>query len=373
MSEERNLHTGDTHAIMCPHCHTEFDMDAQDYYRIVSQVRDTEFDREVQSRLALVQQEAELKAQARIQELQFALQSEQQGRAADLQRVRDKAALDLQSCRDGYEMQLRMKDEEVAFYRDFKARQSTKAIGESLELYCESQFNQVRAIAFPRAYFEKDNAVSRTGSKGDYIYREDDGAGGELISIMFEMKNEADTTDAKQRHKNADFFKELDKDRREKGCEYAILVTMLEADSDLYNQGIVDVSHRYPKMYVIRPQFFIPVIGFLRNAALKSLEYRQQVAALREQSLDVTAFEQKLADFKAGFERNYNLSNSQLETAIAGIDKAMDALAKVKSDMLKAANNIRIAGDKLDGLTIRKLTRGNAYMSDLFKNSGGGK
>lgn len=357
----------DLHAIVCPHCHTEFNLDAQDYYKIVSQVRDAEFEREVTSRLELAQREAKLRAQSRIQELEFALQSERQVHASELQQSSDRARLELQACRDGYEMQLRMKDEEVAFYRDFKARQSTKAIGESLELYCESQFNQVRAIAFPNAYFEKDNQISRTGSKGDYIYRELDENAQELISIMFEMKNEMDGTDSRQRHKNSDFFKELDKDRREKGCEYAILVSMLEADSDLYNQGIVDVSHRYPKMYVIRPQFFIPVIGFLRNAALKSLDYKRQIAALQEQSVDVTGFEEKLDAFKSGFERNYSLSKSQLDTAIAGIDKVIDNLAKVKQDMLKAANNIRLAGDKLDALTIRKLARGSAYMQALFE------
>ena len=354
------------HSIVCPHCGDVLDLDGSDYYKIASQVRDQEFQRELKSRVDMVRQEADLKSQSKIQELSFKLQSEQRARETERQQLISKAALELQACRDGYEMQLRAKDEVVAFYKDFKARQSTKAIGESLELYCEAQFNQVRAIAFPNAYFEKDNQVSRTGSKGDYIFRETDPEGGELLSIMFEMKNESDTTDDRQRHKNSDFFKELDKDRREKGCEYAILVTMLESDSELYNQGIVDVSHRYPKMYVIRPQFFIPVIGFLRNLSLRTLDYRREIAQLQAQNLDVATFEKKLDDFKSGFERNRGLAASQMDTALAAVDKAIADLTKVRENIQKASNNLRLAGDKLDGLTVQKLVKGNPFMAELF-------
>ena len=357
------------HVVSCPHCNHPFDLDSTDYYKLAAQVRNSEFEHEVQARVDSAVREERLSSQSRIQLLTHQLESEQQARMAEVKSVSDRAALELQACKDGYETRLRAKDEEVSFYRDFKARQSTKAIGESLELYCESQFNQVRAIAFPGAYFEKDNEVSKSGSKGDYIFRDFDSDGSELVSIMFEMKNESDSTDARQRHKNADFFKELDKDRREKKCEYAILVTMLEADSDLYNQGIVDVSHRYPKMYVIRPQFFIPVIGFIRNAALQSLDYRRRIVELENQNLDVAGFESRLDDFKAGFERNRGLAVSQMEGALAAIDKAIADLQKTRDNLQKADRNLRLAGDKLDGLTIQKLVRGSTYMAGLFKPS----
>ena len=354
------------HIVSCPHCNHAFDLDSRDYYNLAAQVRNLEFEQEVGARVASAVREEQLSAQTKIQALTYQLDSEKQARSTEVKSVSDRAALELQACKDGYEARLRAKDEEVAFYRDFKARQSTKAIGESLELYCESQFNRVRAIAFPGAYFEKDNAVSKSGSKGDYIFRDFDADGSEMISIMFEMKNESDLTDAKQRHKNEDFFKELDKDRREKNCEYAILVTMLEADSDLYNQGIVDVSHRYPKMYVIRPQFFIPVIGFLRNAALQSLDYRRRIVELENQNLDVAGFESRLDDFKSGFERNRGLAVNQMEVAMAAIDKAIADLQKTRENLQKADRNLRLAGDKLDGLTIQKLVRGSTYMTNLF-------
>jgi hypothetical protein len=236
-------------------------------------------------------------------------------------------------------------------------------VGESLEQHCEIEFNQLRAAGFPRAYFEKDNDA-RSGSKGDYIFRDHDEAGTEFISIMFEMKNEADATATKK--KNEDFFKELDKDRREKGCEYAVLVSLLEPDNELYNVGIVDVSHRYPKMYVVRPQFFIPIITLLRNAAQSTLEYRTELARVQEQNLDITNFEQELETFKTGFARNYDLASRKFKTAIDEIDKTIDHLQKTKDALLGSENNLRLANNKADDLTIKKLTKGNPTMAAKF-------
>ena len=262
-----------------------------------------------------------------------------------------------------YEAQLKAKDDEVEFYKDFKARQSTKMIGESLERFCENEFNKIRPTGFQGAYFEKDNEVSGSGSKGDYIYREA-ADGVEFVSIMFEMKNEADQTATK--HRNEDFFKELDKDRREKGCEYAVLVSMLEPDSELYNTGIVDVSYRYPKMYVIRPQFFIPMITLLRNASRNSLEYKQELIAARNQNLDVTNFEEKMNKFKEAFSNNYRIASEKFTTAIEEIDKTIDHLQKVKENLLKSERQLRLANDKAQDLTIKKLTRNNPTMARKF-------
>ncbi len=259
--------------------------------------------------------------------------------------------------------ELRQKDEEIAYYKDFKARQSTKMIGESLEQHCETEFNKLRATAFKNAYFEKDNDA-RTGSKGDFIYRETSDDGVEFISIMFEMKNEMDTTATK--HKNEDFFKELDKDRWEKNCEYAVLVTMLEADNEFYNSGIVDVSYKYPKMYVVRPQFFIPIITVLRNAALNSLKYRTELAQIREQNLDITHFEEDLNDFKDKFARNYRLASEKFQKAIEEIDKTIDHLQKTKEALLSSENNLRLANNKAEDLTIKRLTRNNLTMAQKF-------
>ena len=259
--------------------------------------------------------------------------------------------------------EIRRKNEEITYYKDFKARQSTKMVGESLEQHCETEFNKLRATAFPNAYFEKDNDI-KSGTKGDYIYRECSEEGEEFISIMFEMKNEMDSTATK--HKNEDFFKKLDKDRNEKGCEYAVLVSMLEADSELYNNGIVDVSYKYPKMYVIRPQFFIPMITLLRNAAANSLKYRRELQEIKNQNIDITNFEADMNDFKDKFSRNFRIASDKFRTAIAEIDKTIDHLQKTKDALLSSENNLRLANNKAEDLTIKRLTRNNPTMAAKF-------
>lgn len=265
--------------------------------------------------------------------------------------------------KEKYEEQLKGKDELIDYYKDFKTKQSTKMVGESLEQHCEIEFNKLRATGFQNAYFEKDNDA-RSGSKGDYIYKEFDENGVEIISIMFEMKNEMDTTATK--HKNADFFKELDKDRNEKNCEYAILVSLLEADNELYNTGIVDVSHKYAKMYVIRPQFFIPMITLLRNAALNSLKYKQELVEVKSQNIDITNFEQSLMDFKDSFSKNYQHAHDRFVDAIAEIDKSIDHLQKIKENLTKSDNHLRIANNKVEDISIKKLTKGNETMRQKF-------
>jgi hypothetical protein len=264
---------------------------------------------------------------------------------------------------DKYETQIKDRDDAIERLRDMKARLSTKMVGETLELHCETEFNRIRATAFPRAYFEKDNDVS-TGSKGDYIFRDLDEAGTEIVSIMFEMKNESDTTATKK--KNEDFLKELDKDRREKGCEYAVLVSLLEPESELYNTGIVDVFHRYPKMYIIRPQFFIPIITLLRNASMKSLEYKTELALVKAQNIDITNFEKDLNKFKSAFEKNYDLASRQFEKAISEIDKSIDHLQKTKDALISTGRNFRLANDKAQNVTIKKLNRNNPTMAAKF-------
>ena len=271
--------------------------------------------------------------------------------------------LNEKSLKEQYEEKLKLKDEQIEYYRDFKARQSTKMIGESLEQHCLDQFNQIRATAFPNAYFEKDNDA-RTGSKGDFIFREASEEGTEFISIMFEMKNEADETATK--HKNEDFFKELDKDRREKGCEYAVLVSLLEIDSELYNTGIVDVSYRYDKMYVIRPQFFIQMITLLRNAALNSLKYRRELEIVRNQQVDIMNFEENMNQFKEGFARNYRLASERFQKAIEEIDKTIDHLEKTKKALLSSENNLRLANNKAEDLSIKKLTKNAPTVREMF-------
>lgn len=277
--------------------------------------------------------------------------------------VKAKSALEKQSLKDDYERKLKDSNEKVEYYRDLKARDSTKMIGENLEVHCESEFNKLRATAFKKAYFEKDNDA-RTGSKGDFIFKENDDEGTEIISIMFEMKNEMDTTASK--HKNEDFLKELDKDRKEKGCEYAVLVSLLEMDSDFYNQGIVDVSYRYEKMYVIRPQFFIPMITLLRDAALNAVSAKKELIAYRKENIDVTGFEDKLNEFKDKFSRNFNLASKKFGAAIEEIDKTIKTLQKTKEDLLSSENNLRLANDKADDITIKKLTRNNPTMKEAF-------
>ena len=267
--------------------------------------------------------------------------------------------------KESYDIQLKNKDEQIEYYKDFKAKQSTKMIGESLEQHCSDSFNSLRPL-FPNAYFEKDNDA-RTGSKGDFIYRDYDEDGNEIVSIMFEMKNEADETATK--HKNEDFFKELDKDRREKSCEYAVLVTLLEMDNDLYNNGIVDVSHKYDKMYVVRPQFFIPLITLIRNLSSKSLEYRKELELIKNQNIDITNFESRMEQFKNDFGRNYRLASEKFKKAIDEIDKSISSLQKTKEALLSSENNLRLANGKAEDLTIKKLTRGNETMAKLFEEA----
>ena len=262
-----------------------------------------------------------------------------------------------------YEEKLKIKDGQIEFYRDLKAKQSTKMIGETLEQHCAIEFNRLRATAFRNAYFEKDNDA-RTGSKGDFIFREFDDEGTEFVSIMFEMKNEADETATK--HKNEDFLKELDKDRKEKNCEYAVLVSLLEADNELYNGGIVDMSHRYPKMYVVRPQFFIPIITLLRNAAMNSLQYKKELATIKNQNIDISHFEEDMNDFKEKFARNYRLASEKFKKAIEEIDKTIDHLQKTKEALLSSENNLRLANNKAEDLSIKRLTRNNPTMQAKF-------
>ncbi|MFQ6941767.1 MAG: DUF2130 domain-containing protein [Collinsella intestinalis] len=293
----------------------------------------------------------------------FELSHEQEVRAAEKQQIETAHALEIEQARKSAQDLIRYKDEEIERLRDMKARLSTKMVGETLEQHCETQFNQLRATAFPRAYFEKDNDAS-DGTKGDFIFRECDEAGNEIVSIMFEMKNENDTTATK--HKNEDFFKKLDSDRKKKGCEYAVLVTLLEPESELYNTGIVDVSYRYEKMYVIRPQFFIPMITLLRNAAMNALAYKQELELVRQQNIDVTEFEEKLLGFQEGFNRNYDLASRKFQTAIDEIDTTIKHLQKVKDNLISSENNLRLANDKAQGLSIRKLTWGNKTMKAKF-------
>ena len=281
----------------------------------------------------------------------------------DLESANKELEIRVNSIRREYDVIIKNKDEQIEQYRDFKARQSTKMIGESLEVHCSNEFNKVRPIGFPTAFFEKDNDA-RSGSKGDFIFRDFDDEGNEYISIMFEMKNEADATEKK--HKNEDFFKELDKDRREKNCEYAVLVTLLEADNDYYNQGIVDVSHRYPKMYVIRPQFFIPLISLLRNAARNSLEYRKQLAEMKNQNIDIENFEAGIDEFKRLWGMHYTNAKNRFDEAIAEIDKTMQHLQKVRDALVTSGNHLGKANTQAADLTIKRLTKGNPTMAQKF-------
>ncbi len=399
--------------IKCPRCGELFQIDEAGYAEIVRQVRDAEFQKELTRREqefdqrrendlrlahaeeekvraeAVAAKEAELARQkqelAALQaklaagetEKQLAIReavSEKERELAErtteitqlrgqLQSKETERQLGEKSLQEQYEARLRMKDEQIEYYKDFKARQSTKMIGESLEQHCLNQFNSLRMTAFPRAYFEKDNDAA-SGSKGDFIFRECAEDGTEFISIMFEMKNEADETRTK--HKNEDFFKELDKDRREKGCEYAVLVSLLEGDNEYYNAGIVDVSYRYPKMYVVRPQFFIPMITLLRNAALNSLQYQQELQVVRNQQLDILHFEENMNAFKAGFARNYELASRKFGDAIAEIDKSIAQLQKVKEALTSSERNLRLANDKAQDLSIKKLTKNSPSLKAMF-------
>jgi hypothetical protein len=351
--------------INCPKCGQAFKIDETGYSEIVKQVHDKEFDKALKERLEIAEHQkvtavqlAESAKDAQIQELKHELES----RVLTEKVALDEATLKL---RDTFGEQLRLKEEEIARYKDFKAKQSTKMVGESLEQHCEIEFNKLRATGFAQSYFEKDSD-SRTGSQGDYIFRDYDEKGSEFISIMFEMKNESDETATKK--KNEDFFKELDKDRNEKGCEYAVLVSLLEIDNELYNTGILDVSHRYPKMYVVRPQFFIPIITILRNAAHTSLSYRAELARVKEQNIDITTFEDKLEEFKSGFARNYKLASDKFKTAIDEIDKTIEHLEKTKSALLGTDNNLKLANNKAEDLSIKKLIRNNSTMTARFRS-----
>ena len=403
--------------IICPNCNTAFKLDDAGFADIVKQVRDEQFTEELNHRLAIAEKEKSNAVMLAEANLKNTLQQELSKKEQEISDLRSRKALELEQIRakvvqaeqekrqavleatraiekerDGLLNQLsnkeverqlqeksiqeqfnqklltkeetiKMKDDEIARLKDFKQKLSTKMVGESLEQHCEVEFNKLRATGFQNVYFEKDNDAS-SGSKGDFIYRENDQNGNEILSIMFEMKNEGDETATKK--KNEDFFKELDKDRNEKKCEYAILVSMLESDNELYNNGIVDVSHKYKKMYVVRPQFFIPIISILRNAALNSMQYKEELAIIRNQNIDITNFEEKINDFKTGFARNYDLASRQFKTAIEEIDKTMNHLQKTKDALLASVNNLRLANSKADDLTIKKLTHGNPTMKAKF-------
>ncbi len=418
--------------IKCPKCGEVFQIDEAGYAEIVKQVRNREFNDELQKQKATMDSEKEMainlavtQAKSQKDDEIAKLKSQLESRNNELNNMKDKSASELKialaqkeqeitqlkgtieankskaelevktalqekeakiselqnkldlkesqnqikenALKEQFTAQIKAKDEEIAFYKDFKAKESTKQIGEDLEQYCLSEFNKNRAIGFQNAYFEKDNEVSKSsGSKGDFIFRESSPDGVEFISIMFEMKNQADTTATK--HKNEDFFKELDKDRNEKKCEYAVLVSMLEEDNDYYNTGIVDVSYKYPKMYVIRPQFFIPVITFLRNAAMNTLDYKRQIAEIKNQNVDITHFESDLNVFKEKFLNNVDLAMRQHSSAIEEIDKAIKTLQKIKDLFEKSDNNLRLANNKLEDLSIKKLTRNNPTMKQKFED-----
>lgn len=367
--------------IKCPECGHSFDLTASDYESVASQVRNAEFEKELHARMKTLEstyedklelqlQKARMDAASVVQQELFDVKNkctELQGQlnAYNVQKALDvKKAVDEQRAIDDKERQ--ELQTELDYYKDLKTRMSTKMVGETLEQHCMIQFNQIRATAFPNAYFEKDNDA-RTGSKGDFIYREEmDGV--PLLSIMFEMKNEMDTTATK--HCNEDFFKELDKDRKEKGCEYAVLVSMLEADSELYNIGIVDVSYRYPKMYVIRPQFFIPMITVLRNAALNAMDARRELVRMQNMNLDVTKFEQDLFTFKDKVSKNYDLASRQFMAAVDEIDKTIEHLQKVKKNLLSSERNLRLLNDKTADLSVRSLTKNNPTMRAAFEEAG---
>lgn len=415
--------------IVCPHCGKVFKVDEAGFADILKQVRDHQFEKELHDRLELAEREKQNAVKIAVSEAKSTLQDDlakkefellelkaQKDRelaellakkeadllemnsrisrfeveqklaitqaVSQIEKERDELLLKLQS--KDQEIQasvmtlknqhqndlilkdqlLKMKEDDIARLKDFKLKLSTKMVGETLEQHCEIEFNKLRATAFKNAYFEKDND-SKSGSKGDFIYREFDESGVEIISIMFEMKNEGDETATK--HKNEDFFKELDKDRNEKKCEYAVLVSLLEPENELYNNGIVDVSYRYPKMYVVRPQFFIPIISILRNASLNSLKYKSELALIRNQNIDITNFEENINKFKEGFARNYELASRKFKTAIEEIDRTIDHLQKTKEALLSSDANLRLANSKAEDLTIKKLTKGNPTMIAKFQ------
>lgn len=401
--------------LKCPHCGQAFTVDDTELSSITQQIRDKEFEKDLKSRISELETHLQEKHRLEMENLQnqLALQKEEahekeirqekETHEKEIEKLREQlkkeeeknqklqAKLDssedkktiavmeavkkvedekkdleiqLTQEKDREKILLEQKDEQIAYYKDLKTKMSTKMVGETLEQHCEIQFNQLRATAFRNAYFEKDNDA-RTGSKGDYIYRETDANGVEIISIMFEMKNEMDETATK--HKNEDFYKELEKDRREKNCEYAVLVSMLESDSELFNAGIVDVSYKYDKMYVVRPQCFIPIITLLRNAAMNALSYKQELAVVRSQNIDISNFEENLMNFKDNFGRNYNIAHTHFDKAIDEIDKTIDHLQKVKRELQGSDNQLRIANNKVDDISIKKLTKDNPTMQAMFE------
>ena len=421
--------------IICPSCSTAFKIDEAGFAEIVAQVKNQQFEEELQTRLDLAEkdkvnaiqlaeanlknalqedlakkeneiislkaqsaqnlaeklaqketeiaemkaniQKAELDKKLAVSEATRKIEKERDDLANDLKMKESEKQLQEKSIKETYTNKLiakdeaiKMKEDEIERLKDFKQKLSTKMVGETLEIHCETEFNKLRATAFQNAYFEKDNNSSG-GTKGDYIYRENDLAGNEIISIMFEMKNENDQTATKK--KNEDFFAKLDKDRNEKKCEYAVLVSLLESDNEFYNTGIVDVSHKFPKMYVIRPQFFIPIITLLRNAAMNSMQYKAELNLMRNQNVDITNFEEKINSFKEGFARNYDLASKKFATAIVEIDKTISHLQKTKEALLSSENNLRLANNKAGDLTIKKLTYGNPTMKTKFDESSNGK
>ena len=393
--------------IKCPKCGEVFTIDEASYASIVKQVRDEEFNAELKSReeafrnekesavrLVNIQNEKDLQEkiseknsiinqlksnlEQKENEKELAIakavaekETELNKKEIELSELKSKIensesqyALKERTLKEGFDTQLKLRDDEIERLKDFKAKQSTKMVGESLEQYCHDEFNKIRMTAFPNAYFEKDND-SRSGSKGDFIYRECDENGVEIISIMFEMKNEMETTATKR--KNENFFNELDKDRKEKKCEYAVLVSLLEADSDYYNAGIVDVSYQYEKMYVVRPQCFIPIITLLRNASLNSLKYKQELETVKNQNIDITNFENSLIDFKNDFSYNVEQAHKRFEEAIKGIDKTIESLTNIRKSLTKSDDQLKRANNKVDGVTIKKLTKGNPTMAAKFE------
>ncbi len=397
--------------LKCPHCGQAFTVDDAELSSIISQIRDKEFNKDVEKRIEELENNLEEKHKIELDSLRnqvileineshskeldklkkqiekaesdktklendkIKLQNEidnakDKQKIAVLEAVKDveeekhRLEKDIQSEKEKAQILLKEKDSQIEFYKDLKTKMSTKMVGETLEQHCETQFNQLRATAFPNAYFEKDNDA-RSGSKGDYIYRETDEYDNEIISIMFEMKNEMDTTATK--HKNEDFFKELDKDRREKNCEYAVLVSLLESENELYNAGIVDVSYRYEKMYVVRPQCFIPIITLLRNAAMNALMYKQELALVKNQDIDISNFEESLLQFKDDFSRNYDIAHKHFDKAIDEIDKTISHLEKVKKELQGSDNQLRIANNKVDEVNIKRLTKNNPTMRAKFE------
>jgi hypothetical protein len=357
--------------IICPHCEKAFKIDEAGYADILKQIRNKEFDKELHEKLAAAEQEKKSAlslAEAESETKRLKLVAEKETEIAELKHKIDNFEVQKQlseaELRKSLELQIQLRDNQIEQITKMRRQQSTKMLGETLEQHCEVEFNRIRATAFPCAYFEKDND-DKSGSKGDYIFRDKDDAGNEIVSIMFEMKNEDDETKTKK--KNEEFLKELDKDRTEKGCEYAVLVSMLEPESELYNVGIVDVSHRFPKMYVVRPQFFIQMITLLRNAALNAMEYKAELALVRAQNVDITNFESQLLDFQSDVAINAKRAKTNFDSAISEIDEAIKRLEKTKSALLKVNDNYRIANDKVQDLSIRKLTRGNPTMAQKFE------